>query len=665
MRRFLKELCLVVLVLSVCLASIPLSYAQKTTGRVLQYNTPMEYFKATGKRITKFKEAPMLTELVKQGKLPPVEKRLPEEPLVVVPTKEIGKYGGTLRGSSLNPQTWNDIEDAMVDGLFRFSNDLKEILPNVAKGYLFSDKFKKCTIYLRKGIKWSDGEPFTADDILFWWEDIILNDELTPIKPDIFRPGGRLMNVKKINDYTVQFEFAVSYPSFPLIHYSAAPYICWAPKHYLKKYHIKYNPEANTLAKQEKFDTWYKCFAFHQPTSGWGWQDPNTPTLQGWILKSHDSQRRIFERNPYYWKIDTEGNQLPYIDRAIVEFHSNIEVANLKAVSGELDIAGHDLLPINYPLLKENEAKGKYKVVLARSTKGNDVTYAINLNNPDPVKRKIFQDVRFRRALSLAINREEINKLHFLGSAIPRQATVNPNASFYKESWGKAYAQYDPDTANKLLDEMGLKRGPDGYRLRPDGKRLEILVDYMPYEGPKGDVSELVKMYWEKIGIKVEIQPRERAFQLTRVRSSQHDISCWHIDRTMERCVYTYSAGNKLYPPGDSATIYAWNWGLWLQTDGKSGEEPPKIFKDIWNAYWQWRKYPPGTSGYKYWAQKIFDIYADQVYIIGTVGLAPWPLLIRENLENVFWEKGKDEEYWFGPDNWLWNTYRAEQWFFK
>ena len=367
---------------------------------------------------TRYKEAPMLTELVNAGKLPPVDQRLPANPVVVEPKNAIGMYGGTLKGTGMAPETTNDLQITMVAGLFRFSNDLKEAMPEVAEGYEFSGDNKTCTIKLRQGLKWSDGTPFTSDDMMFYFEDLVFDKDISPTLATQWQPGKQPMQVTRIDDYTVQFDFAVPNPAFALIHYSGAPIEPFRPKNWFSKYHQKYNSEADAAAKALGFNDWKARLTKWALTQwNYGAMEPDTPVLGPWRPVATDSQRQQYERNPYYWKVDSEGNQLPYVDKCTVEYVANLDVANLKAISGEVSVSGLDLLLINYPVLKDSEQSGDYSIRLVYSERGADVAVALNQVHPDPELAKIFGDVRFRQAMSAAINRDEINELVFLGEA--------------------------------------------------------------------------------------------------------------------------------------------------------------------------------------------------------------------------------------------------------
>jgi peptide/nickel transport system substrate-binding protein len=355
--------------------------------------------------------------------------------LVVTPTNKVGKYGGMLRGAALAPETTNDLQVGMVVGLFLFSHDLSKATPEVATGYQFTPDNKSCTIALRKGIKWSDGQPFGADDVLFFFNDIQFNKELYPATPPELAPGGKPMTVTRVDDATVKFDFSVPNPAFALIHYAGAPYAPWRPKHYLQQFHTKYNPNADQEAKAAGFDSWVVRFQKLGAASAvqglnYGAQNPDMPVLEPWHPVNNTSQSQEYERNPYYFKVDTDGNQLPYIDRLVVDYATDPDVVNLRTISGQLSVAGLDLQLSNYPVIKQSEQQGGYKVTLVHSERGADVALAFNQLHPDPILRSIFNDVRFRQAASLGIDRNEINELVFLGQATPRQATINESASF-------------------------------------------------------------------------------------------------------------------------------------------------------------------------------------------------------------------------------------------
>ena len=622
--------------------------------------------KATALSVPKYKEAPMLAELVKAGKLPPVDQRLPPQPLVVEPRVKVGKYGGTIRCAGLAPDTTNDMQIAMCTDLFRCSNDLVETYPNLAESHAFSNEDKTLTIKLREGIKWSDGHPMTADDMMFYFEDWQFNKDLMPSVQAAYQPGGTPMKVTKIDNYTVQLDFAIPFPAYVHLHQPSPWYQPLRPKHFMQKYHVKYNPDADAQAKAAGFDNWKVLFN-KMVKYGYGVQDVALPVLDPWVPVKVDSKGATYERNPYYWKIDPEGNQLPYVDQVSVQYVTDQEVGNLKVVSGELTLAGLDLLVANYPILKKSEQTGNYRVVQAKSEQSANVAFAFNQNHPDPVLRKIFNDVRFRQATSVGINRQEINELVFLDQAVPRQANIAENASFYKKEWGEAYAQFDTALANKLLDEIGLdKRGADGIRLRPDGKPIAFMLEYLPQEGPKKEVCELVTRYWAALGLKVEAMGREMSYLNSRVMAGEQDATGWHCDGVLERAIYGYAwQAVKLGPGGNSMLRYCKAWQDWLLTQGKSGVEPPSEVKQLAQDWEKWQQTRMGTAEYREAGTKVFDQVASNLWIIGTVGHAKVPLVLRNGLENVLTEEeisGK-KTIWWGSANWFWLPWQAEQWF--
>lgn len=625
---------------------------------------------ATAAPVTKYKESPMLAELVKAGKLPPVEQRLPPQPVVTKPLRKVGKYGGTAYGEGISPEVTHDMQIVNHTGLFDFNNDLSQMTPLVATGFEFSSDYKRCTVFLRKGIKWSDGQPFTADDMIFYFEDMAFDKGYSPVLSRVWQPGGQQMKVTKVDDFTVQFDFAVPNPAFYLIHKSSAPIIAWRPKHYFKNLHPKYNPKADEQAKAEGFQGWAAKFSKHAMAgNNYGEMLPGVPVLDPWMAVKNTTSQQLYERNPYYFEVDTEGNQLPYIDKWVVELAQNLEVFNARAMSGNLTIAGLNLLLVNYPLLKENAQKGNYSLVTVYAELGADIALAFNQIHPDPVLAEIFRDKRFRQAMSVAINRKEINELVFLGLGTPRQATMHSSVSFFQKRWAEHYAQFDPALANKLLDEMGLdKKGPDGIRLMKNGKPLAFMLEYVPQEGPKKEVSELVVKHWQAVGVKADPQSREKNFLNERQNAQQQDATCWMVDRCLERAFWCEGwSGSKLGPGGSSMVTYAAQWRTWLQSQGKSGVEPPQEAKELVELFDKWQTYPFGSKEYVEAGIKVGDKIADVLYVIGVIGEGPTPVVVSNKLENVFSDdvlSGKTK-YWWGAASWFLLPTHAEQWFFK
>ena len=612
-----------------------------------------------------YNEAPMLQVKVAAGELPPVGERLPEEPLVVQPIEEIGQYGGTLRTLTLSPTSCDDIYFSFLALMLSMTPDLKTVVPSIAKGWEFSKDGKTLTLFLRKGMKWSDGVPFTADDIMFWYEDIILNDELTPVKPRSWSPGGELMKMAKIDDYTVKMYFAVPHPmaTLHLAHYSGNTGLFFYPKHYLKQFHPHYIPieKLEEMAKEKGFDQW---FQFFQERSRYAHGVPivnvDLPVVSTFMLKETRVGRLLLERNPYYWKVDTEGNQLPYIDRLLVTLVENPEIYTAKVVTGQVDYATMQVDIKNLPLYMENAEKSDYRVITWKSCYGADIYFQPNQTyQKDPILRDLFRDVRFRRALSLAIDREEINEVVYHGLATPRAYTVVPGCDYYEEEFEKAYAQFDLKEANRLLDEIGLKWDKKHeYRLRPDGNRLTWTIEYYPVWGPRTPVSELVKEYWRSVGINVFLKEISGELGQQRYPGNEVAMGNW-VGCGATNTMFV------LWPSWLWATHIGWEdtwcpeWSRWYQTKGGEGEEPPQIIKRLQHLYDEIQITMDDKKRIQI-GKEALRIHAENVYSIGTVGLAPRLVIAKNNLRNI-----PEEKIYWDWDSLFGHYNHPGQFFFK
>ena len=598
-----------------------------------------EYEELIGEKLT-FSEAPEFRAMVAAGELPLVEERLPEEPLVVTPVEEVGQYGGTLNAAMATPVYWYPPTQFGYEPLLILNRTIDKLVPNIAKGWKFSEDNKTFTLYLRKGMKWSDGAPFTADDFMFRWNDITLNDELTPVKPRAWMPGGELMKVKKIDDYTIEYQFAVANPNMIIqlssVGQSGHQGWCFAPSHALKQYHIKYNPEANDLAKKEDYDNWWELFNY-KARYDTVTRRAGIPVLDAWVMEKQTATGVTFKRNPYYWKVDTAGNQLPYIDEVKGTFLPDAEVRVMKVITGETNFE-----PVlfegaldKYPLLMNNAEEGGYQVWLEAQPGWSTVTsYGFNQNyEEDPVLGKILQNAKFRQALSLGIDREEINDFLFFGKGKPVQATISSSVSFYEEAWGKAYVEYNPEEANRLLDEIGLKRGKDSYRLRSDGETLGLTIHVSSTQLPAWlSTTELVKSYWEDLGVKVYIKPVTTTYLWEYVEAGEHQVAIWVMDGMTE---FLFVTNVPWFSATNSSFIFP-RWASWWNTRNEEkpgGNEPPEEIKKLYTLA---EKLPYATEEeVNEIAKYILSKQAEELYYIGTVGYVPFPCIAVANMRNI------------------------------
>ena len=453
----------------------------------------------------KYSEAPMLDDLVKSGKLPAVEKRLPDNPCVVKALDKVGTYGGTAYIATLNGIGGFD-DDLQFIGFEAplFLTPAGQVVPNVIEKWEYSKDYKEVTLHIRKGIKWSDGVELTADDMMFFWNDELNNpDYNTSIYIDEFK-GAKC---EKVDQYSVKITFENPYPLFDLKLAKQWAYQgrWWRPAHFCKPYNSHYVDREKLLADSKK-EGFSSIKDYYEKKVGRGPipSEVNVPTLTAFVLTERTNSYWAWERNPYYFKVDQAGNQLPYIDKVVVKRVDDNEALQGMIISGQVDLSAWNTSLDNYPLYKKNEQAGKYNTYLWKSDQGADVKFMFNLNVKDKNLHDIFNNIKFREAMSLAVNRKEINKLLYFNKAVPRQFYLLPTSKCYDKKYEEYFAQYDLKEANKLLDEIGLnKKDADGFRLFSDGKRVEILLEYWPEEPTtKQPVSELMKGYWGKVGIK-------------------------------------------------------------------------------------------------------------------------------------------------------------------
>jgi peptide/nickel transport system substrate-binding protein len=608
-----------------------------------------------------YNEAPMLAERVAAGELPPVEERLPVNPDVVTPVEAVGTYGGTLQLLADIPISWGD--PANVIRAFLIERDRRtgdQLLPGLAESWELSDDGMEFTLTLREGLKWSDGAPFTTDDLLFMWEDIYMNEEVTSSgPPPFFRPGGEPMQVEKIDDLTIRYSFSVPYYVAPyyFTHWGdwyGSQQCCFQAKHVLSRYHIRYNPDADTLAQEAGFEHWYELLNTKLVSNGV--HDPEVPGMGPWVPVEVTTDGIRLERNPYYYRVDTEGNQLPYIDTVRATYRGSNEERILSIIAGDVDFRVSALSPSDYPVLQENEANGDYTTYLLNPEMPAAIDIHVNLTytpteGEDPVLADLFREARFRQALSLALNRDEINELVFLGTAEPVQLTVNRDSTIYREEWAQAYAQYDPDAANALLDELGLTRGADGMRTRPDGSPLELVFQVPQQLAPNVQASELIVRYWRDVGLDVSLQIQDIGLVVNQLIDASYQISA-----------FLYELGGDLNLAMNGFDV--WNnfasvrrWQEWNNSGGETGVEPPEEWQHLFELFNRRANVPMEQVLED--ATEALQFQAENIVTIGVVGYAEAPAIVKNGLMNT--------DPTFG-DIWIWDRiggHRPYMWFWQ
>ncbi len=588
----------------------------------------------------------MLAALVAAGELPPVEERLPDDPMVVEPIDEIGIYGGTARIFFAGESLIN-----VPEGVLRPGPQMRLNLPNWAEKAEYSNGARTLNITLRPGHRWSDGHPLTADDYLFWFEYFLMNKDLTPVVEPRFK-GAR---IEKHDAHSFSYHFPQPMPLFVnhLAHNSSRLAM---PAHFMKRYHPSFTDRAQLEDEAEELglQDWRTYLTAVNATNDLLFF--GRPVLTAYVLVSRTSTRTRLRRNPYYPKVDPEGNQLPYIDYLEVQRVDSAEIMAAKASTGQVDFAGRQFMTADIPLFKRFEKKNGYSTYIWARPYGSDVVLQFNLNHRDEGLRKIFQDVRFRRAMSLAINREEVNDIVYFGQGVPRQLTVVPSSQYFEPEFAAAWAEFDPARAGELFDEMGLvDRDGDGTRERLDGEALQITLEYMIGETPKQITLDLVTAYWREVGVSVNLKQISGPLQAIRAKAGLMDMTVWHADRNAD---ILFPIEPYWYVPVNGGWEQSqWSsWRRWYFTDGTRGEEPPKQIKQLL-GWWENLRRATDEKVRIEMGKKILRSQAENLWALGVIGLGPHPIIVSDRLRNV-----PHQGYWGWDSRWSW-PYYPETWY--
>jgi len=579
---------------------------------------------------TRFKEAPMLAELVAKGEIPPVEERLPLNPCVIPVYESVGNYGGTIRRGFKGVSDGPGPNKLTNQGFVWFTLEL-EIVPHIAESWEINEDASVWTWHLREGMKWSDGVPFTSADVVWYHQNVLLNETLTASPPTSWSTGSPrvLMEVDAPDDYTVILTFAHPNPLFAHLYCArGGPY---RPGHYMKQFHIDLTDDADTLqaqVKQAGLESWDGYF-----TQQNNWQlNPDRPVEYPWRpLTSMSDELFIMERNPYYLGVDPEGQQLPYVDRVQHRLFSTPDVFSMWILNGEIDFQGRHVDSASFTLYKENEEKANYRVF--NGINGNTTSINANLTCRDSNISGFLQNRDVRFALNYAVNRDEINELIYDGTAEPRQAGPMDQSPQFYPKLAMAYLEYDPERANALLDAAGYtERDAQGFRLWKDGSgRAGFNIEYIK-QGDEDTVALYAK-YFADVGVSCSYKYVERSLYTEHFSANDVEASI------------AFGVGRSLLPMLQpqillgTATDHPWAcaWGLWKNSGGTdpNGEEPPAghWILDMWDLYDQITVEADEAKRDDLFRQ-ILDIWYEELPMPGYLSQFKRPIIVKNGLRN-------------------------------
>ncbi len=576
-----------------------------------------------------FKEPPFFANLLKDKKLPPLAERIPKSPIVV---DAAGQYGGDMITLVPRPRDIRYISTFAYTRLVGYDRDLK-LQPDILEK-LENEDDRVFTFTLRAGHRWSDGSPFTAEDFRYYWEDVAQNADLSPAgPPEFMMVDGKPPRFEVLDERTVRYSWDKPNPRFlPQLAGPIDPGIYRAAA-YLKQFHAKYADKAalEEKAKQQKLKSWA---ALHNRMDDMKEQtNPALPTLMAWrIMNAAPANRFVFERNPYYHRIDSHGQQLPYVDRMLMDVSASGLFA-AKANAGEVDLLFRGLSMSDIPVLKEGEKAKGYRTLLWPYARGTELALYPNLNAVDPVWRQLNRDIRFRRALSLGIDRKTLNNALLFGLGTEGNNTIVSESPLFSPELRTTNAGYDPAEASRLLDEIGLtQRNGAGIRLLPDGRELEIIVETDGESSLVVDGLTLIGEFWREIGVRLFVKPQDRTVLRNR---SYAGLTVMVAAPGLDNAIPT-----AIMPPTELAPMrqdnYAWpKWGQYVETKGKNGEavDIPEA-KRLLDLYATWMNTGNRTVQKDVWHEMLRN-HAENQWSIGTISGALQPIVMRNGLQGL------------------------------
>ncbi|PCJ04352.1 MAG: peptide ABC transporter substrate-binding protein [Rhodobacteraceae bacterium] len=633
----------------------------------------LEEFQGLGDCSVEFAANPASDDLngriLGNGPLPSLTDRLPSEPLVLAPYDQIGSYGGILDAlSNATESGTSDFMSIRHVNLVRYSDDLTTIVPNVAKAWEWNDDFTQLTFFLREGHKWSDGAPFGAKDVKFWYDNLALDSNVREKPKDYVLVGGERMEIVVVDETTVQFNLPSPKPGL-LSHFANHYAQGFQPMHFLGQFHPDITADADANAKTVGFDDGYAAISAYYGNSDWmdtatpylnspdlvaGLPAGTVPTLESYIIVSETTEGRHLVANPYFFQIDTAGNQLPYINEQDELFVGESEVRLLKLINSEVDYKAQALNLDHAPMLLEGQEKGNFTVELKPEVALP--TFAFNVTSEDLEKRAVFGDLRFRQAMSVAINRDELNEVAYFGLGKPQQyIAFSPTPGFVSEEVEQSYAQFDQELANKLLDDMGMKDvNGDGMREMPNGQPL-VLNLQVATQAMSIKLVELVGQNWKDVGIDSTVKEVTTDEFRSAMSANALDVTMYAKSQPL---AVILGISELFQPPFDNYFNLrsAMLWGEYIDTDGVSGVKPPQYVYDMMDGIDAFQAAIAGSDESNEIGAKLVKTMADSLLFIGTVK-AVAPIYHNNALKNFTEFKTQSYAYYRTY------PYRPTQWF--
>jgi len=589
-----------------------------------------------------FQQSPLFESMTQAGAIPKVRERLPEHPKVIPTVEKTGVYGGTWRMVILpSADDAQFIRTVAYEPLFRWTSDWSGIEPNLVESYSVNSNATEFSFTLRRGMHWSDGVPFTTEDIRFWYNDVIRNDELTPLIPFWLLSHTDLARFEFVDAYTFKVHF--SYSNSLFLEHLATPEALMMtsyPSHYAQKFHANYldESELQSRIKEGGYQSWADMFIKKvgvNPTDNGNFVDSNRPRMTAWVMTSPYKtgvKSVTWERNPYYWKVDAAGNQLPYIDTVVFNVVDNTDVAINRAMAGLIDMQNLSHMGIDGSSIIELLEDSPYRPYGQIDGSNNVMVIHLNLAHKDPALRTIFQDKNFRVGLSYAIDRKEILTMLFGGKGEPWQAAPLKDSPFYDPLMGTQFTEFDLQKANEYLDRAGFLKDQMGKRFGPDGLPISFSVEVADNNPQQIAMLNMVAKYWSAVGIDIQPNPRPLPIYKASIRSNLHDAAAAPGGATFMADVLL-NPGN--YLPNGEDSYWAVPWLNWYSdVPGYENERVDDTAYRLMGMYARIRALINPAEQMRLMKNTLL-ISRESYWTIGIAQVPPQYGLVRRNFHNV------------------------------